>query len=111
MWFAPRRDASGSVLTARGESLAAFDGRCIPGGCVAPPSNSAGILSRRALPAGRLARLGATPDFHHGLTGDEAAALLTSTDRFAVSQDQRHTVRGRVSYRFTPSAWVALAAS
>ena len=45
------------------------------------------------------------------LLGDEAAALLTSTDRFAVSQDQRHTVRGRVSYRFTPSAWVALAAS
>src|SRR5204863_3353331 len=67
-------------LAARGESLAAFgapsaaaalgtpfDGRCIPGGCVAPPSNTGGILSRRALPAGRLARLGATPDFHHGL--------------------------------------------
>jgi len=45
------------------------------------------------------------------LLGDEADALLTSTDRFAVSQDQRHTVRGRVSYQFTPSAWVALAAS
>ena len=25
------------------------------------------ILTRRALPAGRLARLGATPDLHHGL--------------------------------------------
>ena len=25
------------------------------------------FLGRRALPAGRLARLGATPDFHHGL--------------------------------------------
>ena len=25
------------------------------------------MLGRRALPAGRLARLGATPDFHHGL--------------------------------------------
>src|SRR6266705_4010872 len=83
----------GTRLAARGESLAAFgapsaaaalgtpfDGRCIPappqrgcrvgdpgGGCVAPPSNTGGILSRRALPAGRLARLGATPDFHHGL--------------------------------------------
>jgi hypothetical protein len=56
-------------LAARGESLAAFDGRCIPGGCVAPPSNTPGILGRRALPAGRLARLGATPDFHHGLLG------------------------------------------
>ena len=77
-------------LAARGESLAAFgapsaaaalgtpfDGRCIPSppqrgcrvgdpgaGCVAPPSNTPGILGRRALPAGRLARLGATPDFH-----------------------------------------------
>jgi hypothetical protein len=54
-------------LAARGETLVAFDGRCIPGGGVAPPSNTAGILSRRAWPAGRLARLGATPDFHHGL--------------------------------------------
>ncbi len=56
-------------LAARGESLAAFDGRCILGGCVAPPSNTRGILGRRALPARRLARLGATPDFHHGLQG------------------------------------------
>src|SRR5713101_4434113 len=39
----------------------------IPAGCVAPRSNTPGILGRRALPAGRLARLGATPDFHHGL--------------------------------------------
>ena len=52
---------------ARGESLAAFDGRCIPAGCVAPRSNTPGILVRRALPAGRLPRLGATPDSHHGL--------------------------------------------
>src|SRR5438128_10055588 len=68
------------LLAARGESLAAFDERCIPkppqrgcrvggpgAGGVAPPSNTPGILSRRALPAARLARLGATPDFHHGL--------------------------------------------
>ncbi len=86
-------EPDGADLTARGESLAAFgapnaaaalgtpfDGRCIPAppqrgcrvgdpgaGCVAPPSNTPGILGRRALPAGRLARLGATPDFHHGL--------------------------------------------
>src|SRR5713226_8025683 len=52
-------------LAARGESLAAFDGRCIPAGCVAPPSNTSGILGRRAWPPGRLDRLGATPDFHH----------------------------------------------
>src|SRR6266700_2074074 len=54
-------------LAAGGESLAALDGRCIPAGHVAPRSNTPGILTRRALPAGRLARLGATPDFHHGL--------------------------------------------
>src|SRR5947208_5519574 len=75
--------AGSSLLAARGESLAAlgtpFDGRCIPSppqrgcrvgdpgaGCVAPRSNTPGILGRRALPTGRLARLGATPDFHDG---------------------------------------------
>src|SRR5438094_2121417 len=62
-----RKGQLAGCFTARGESLAAFDGRCIPAGCVAPRSNTPGILSRRALPAGRLARLGATPDFHHGL--------------------------------------------
>jgi hypothetical protein len=55
------------ALAARGASPAAFDGRCIPAGGVAPPSNTPGILSRRALLPGRLARLAATPDFHHGL--------------------------------------------
>ena len=58
-----------AALAARGASLAAFDGRCIPAGCVAPSSNIPDILGRRALPAGRLARLGATPDLHHGLLG------------------------------------------
>src|SRR5712691_3469139 len=69
-------------LTARGESPAAFDGRCIPAGRVAPSSNIPDILGRRALPgvpsvaatlgapAGRLARLGATLAFHHGLLSD-----------------------------------------
>src|SRR6266850_1054200 len=42
-------------------------------GCVAPRSNTPGILGRRALPSGRLARLGATPDFRHGLLAAEAA--------------------------------------
>jgi outer membrane cobalamin receptor len=45
------------------------------------------------------------------LLGNEATTLLTSTDRFPITQDQRHTVRGRTSYQLTPSAWVALAAS
>jgi hypothetical protein len=31
--------------------------------------------------------------------------------RFPISQDQRHTARGRVSYQFNPSLWVAGGAS
>ncbi|MEN3337574.1 MAG: hypothetical protein V7647_1250 [Acidobacteriota bacterium] len=42
------------------------------------------------------------------LLGDASAALLTSRDRFPVTQDQRHTVRGRVSYARGP-AWGAVA--
>jgi hypothetical protein len=45
------------------------------------------------------------------LLGDDEATLLTSTDWFPVSQDQRHTVRGGLSYQVTPSFWVAAAAS
>src|SRR3984893_17876417 len=56
----------GWALAARGERPAAFERRCIPPGCVAPPSNIPDILGRHALPAGRLAVLGAAPDFHHG---------------------------------------------
>ena len=43
--------------------------------------------------------------------GDEAPTLLSATDRFPVSQDQRHTVRGRASDQISASLWVALAAS
>jgi hypothetical protein len=39
----------------------AFGRRCIPADGVAPPSNMLNILSRRALSAGRLAALGASP--------------------------------------------------
>jgi hypothetical protein len=45
------------------------------------------------------------------LLGDDATSLLTSTDRFPVSQDQRHTVRCRMSYQFAPRAWTAVAGS
>src|SRR5439155_24018551 len=45
------------------------------------------------------------------LLGEDATTSLTSTDQFPVSQDQRHTVRGRVSYQFAPTAWGAIAAS
>jgi hypothetical protein len=54
-------------LAARGESPPAFDERRILATGVAPSSNTGGIFSRRALFARRLAHLGATPDFHHGL--------------------------------------------
>jgi outer membrane receptor for Fe3+-dicitrate len=40
--------------------------------------------------------------------GDEATSRLTSTESFPISQDQRHTLRGRVAYQLRPSAWVAL---
>ena len=56
-------------LAARGASPAAFAERGIPTGSGALPSNTPGILGHRALPSGRLVRLGATRDLHHGLPG------------------------------------------
>ena len=44
------------------------------------------------------------------LLGDEAASEGGS-GRFPISQDQRHTVRGRVGYDLNSRAWVALAGS
>lgn len=43
--------------------------------------------------------------------GDEAAEALEPGGRFAISQDQRHTIRARVSNRFNARFWTALAAS
>src|SRR6266516_6164494 len=54
-------------LAARDETPPAFGRRCIPAHCVAPPSHIPDVLGRRALSAGRLAALGATAEFHHGL--------------------------------------------
>src|SRR5438034_11753894 len=56
----------------------AFDRRCIPSGGVAPPSNTPGILSRRALPDGRLTGLGASPPLMRWVLGsaDGAAGQL-----------------------------------
>ncbi len=45
------------------------------------------------------------------LFGEDATTALTSTDRFPISQDQRHTVRGRLNYQVSRRAWVALAGS
>ena len=103
-----------AAVAARGESLAAFDGRCIldppqrgyrvgdPGaGCVAPRSNIPDILGRphpnalenarrgprgRALPSRRLARLGATPDFHHGLLEMTRASTSRGSHREATGR-------------------------
>jgi hypothetical protein len=55
-------------LAARGESRPAFDERCIPSGLrcsSAEYSRYSRLLG--ALPDGRIARLGAAADFHHGL--------------------------------------------
>src|SRR5713226_7908015 len=89
---------AGPRLAARGESLAASDERSIPASGVAPPSNTPGILSRRALPAGRLARLGATPDFHHGLLSLSKDALrLTARGESLAAFDRRCIPAGCVA--------------
>jgi hypothetical protein len=43
--------------------------------------------------------------------GDEASSALGSTERFPISQDQRHTLPGRVSYQISPRLWLASAVS
>src|SRR5438552_8304291 len=65
---------SDALLAARGETPAAFGRRCIPADCVAPPSHIPDMLGRRALSSGRLAALGATLDFHHGLLASVSLA-------------------------------------
>jgi outer membrane cobalamin receptor len=45
------------------------------------------------------------------LLGDDSASALTSANAFPISQDQRHTVRGRVACQVSDRAWVAMAAS
>src|SRR5262249_24249045 len=43
--------------------------------------------------------------------GEDTASALTSTSAFPITQDQRHTMRGRVAYQMSDRAWVAMAAS
>jgi hypothetical protein len=43
------------------------------------------------------------------LLGDKATSGLTDTSKFAVSQDQRTTLRARVRYQATKRIWLALA--
>ncbi len=77
------RSSARLTLAARGAAPAAFDGRCIPGSVVAPPSDTPGIFSRRASLAGRLARLGATQALHHGLL---VASLVLALSGLAAAQ-------------------------
>ena len=82
--------ASGSVLrrtllAARGNSPAAFDRRVIPADGVARRSNTPNILPPRALSAGRLAGLGATRDFFHGLLDMARTTPSVSFSPFARS--------------------------
>jgi hypothetical protein len=44
------------------------------------------------------------------LLGDDASAA-SSSDSFPISQDQRHTLRGRITYLLSDRAWLAMATS
>ena len=43
--------------------------------------------------------------------GEEGFEQLASRERFPLTQDQHHTVRGRATYQLSPSVWVAVAGS
>lgn len=46
-----------------------------------------------------------------GLFLGEDSEQLESTEEFPLTQDQRHTIRGRATYQFSASAWIAVAGS
>jgi hypothetical protein len=43
--------------------------------------------------------------------GEKDIEQLESTEQFRLTQDQRHTIRGRAAYQFSPSGWVAVSGS
>jgi hypothetical protein len=43
--------------------------------------------------------------------GEEGFEQLASREQFPLTQDQRHTVRGRATWQLSPSVWVAMAGS
>ncbi len=59
----------------------------------------------------RLKAIGTLPVTGGLFLGEEGEEQLESRERFAITQDQRHTVRGRVAFQFAPAAWAAVAAS
>ena len=83
-------------IAARGESPAAFDGRCIPPRGVAHRSFMPNKLALPALRSGRLARLGATRDFRHGLLGanalDQTLFAVCQANRQRLGADARNEV-------------------
>ena len=58
-----------------------------------------------------MVRTGTLPITGGLLLGDDEESALSAIDRFPISQDQRYTVRARVSYELSPRAWVAVAGS
>ena len=59
----------------------------------------------------RLHGVGTLPMTGGLFLGEEGRSLLASTESFPVTQDQRHTIRGRAAYQFSSSGWIALAGS
>jgi len=59
----------------------------------------------------RLRGVGELPITGGLLLGEDVSTWRSSADRFPISQDQRHTVRGRASYQFAAAVWAAFAAS
>lgn len=60
---------------------------------------------------GRMRALADLPATGGLFLGEEGNAVLESTDRVPSSQDQRHTLHGRVAYQIAQRGWLALAAS
>ena len=87
LWKQPVENAAAARRepAVRGGSAAAFDGRCIPALGVARRLNIPDIRPPRALIAGRLARLDATPHFHHGPLGRACASGQYSLSTPALS--------------------------
>jgi outer membrane cobalamin receptor len=59
----------------------------------------------------RLKAIGTLPVTGGLFLGQEGEERLESRERFAITQDQRHTLRGRVAFQLARAAWAAIAAS
>ena len=78
-----RGSAAFAGLAARGESQPAFDERCIPSGLLRSEARICAIFGLfGSSPDGRIARLGAAADFHHGLLAAVSFALVASSSGY-----------------------------